>query len=118
MLFLLCQYIHLVHIVYCRLFIELRSHFLFIFVSHEIKKNFSKQTKKKNRSHCLYLHFIINTLSGTMVKKKENANKTTIVGILTFISMINATYESLKARKSLILSILFYEQLKFNAHLS
>ena len=40
----------------------------------------------------------------------------TIVGILTFISMINTTSESLKARNFFIcLYFSFYEQLKFRA---
>ena len=48
-----------------------------------------------------------------------NVKITTIVGILTFISMINTTPESLDARKSLFFSIdFFYEQLKFHAQLS
>ena len=34
-----------------------------------------------------------------------NVKMPTIVGILTFISMINTTNESLKARKSLLLNI-------------
>ena len=39
-----------------------------------------------------------------------------IVGILTFISMINATFESLKARKvSVFQHFSFYEQLKYHA---
>ena len=41
------------------------------------------------------------------------------VGILTFISMINTTPESLKARKVFIFQhFSFYEQLKIHAHLS
>ena len=41
----------------------------------------------------------------------------TSVGILTFISMINTTSESLKARKVFIFQHFnFYEQLKFHAH--
>ena len=48
-----------------------------------------------------------------------NVKMPTIVGILTFISMINAAPEGLKARTSLFASILvFYEQLKFHAQLS
>ena len=40
----------------------------------------------------------------------------TLVGILTFISMINTTSESLKARKAFILQhFKFYDQLKFHA---
>ena len=48
-----------------------------------------------------------------------NVKMPTIVGILTFISMINATSERLKARKFFIcLYFSFYEQLKFRAQLS
>ena len=43
----------------------------------------------------------------------------TIVGILTFISLINTTYERLTARNLLICRYFnFYEQLKFRAQLS
>ena len=43
----------------------------------------------------------------------------TIVGILTFISMINTTSERFKARDFFIcLYFSFYEQLKFRAQLS
>ena len=43
----------------------------------------------------------------------------TIVGILTFISMINTTSEKLKARNLFICGYFrFYEQLKFRAQLS
>ena len=43
----------------------------------------------------------------------------TIVGILTFISMINTTSERLQARHFFICQYFsFYEQLKFRAHLS
>ena len=48
-----------------------------------------------------------------------NVKMPTIVGILTFISMINTTSESLKASKVFIFShFIFYEQLKFHAQLS
>ena len=49
-----------------------------------------------------------------------NVKMPTIVGILTFISMINTTPESLKARNSflLLLNFSFYEQLKFHGQLS
>ena len=48
-----------------------------------------------------------------------NVKMLTIVGILTFISMINATSERLKARNFFFFGILvFYEQLKFRAQLS
>ena len=48
-----------------------------------------------------------------------NIKMPTIVGILTFISMINNPSESLKARKIFIFQhFSFYEQLKFRAQLS
>ena len=43
----------------------------------------------------------------------------TIVGILTFISMLNAKSETMKARKvGIFQQFSFYEQLKFHAQLS
>ena len=48
-----------------------------------------------------------------------NVKMPTIVGILKFISMINTTFESLKARKVFALSAFyFYKQLEFHAQLS
>ena len=48
-----------------------------------------------------------------------NVEMPTIVGILTFISMLNATSESSKARKlGIFQQFSFYEQLKFHAELS
>ena len=48
-----------------------------------------------------------------------NVKIATIVGILTFISMINTTSERLKARNFITLRYFsFYEQLKFRAQLS
>ena len=48
-----------------------------------------------------------------------NVKMPTIVGILTFISMINTTSERLKARNFLICRYFsFYEQLKYYAQLS
>ena len=48
-----------------------------------------------------------------------NVKMPTIVGILTFISMINTTSERLKARNFFICRYSsFYEQLKFRAQLS
>ena len=47
-----------------------------------------------------------------------NVKMPTSVGILTFISMINATPERLKARNFLICQYFsFYEQFKFRAQL-
>ena len=49
-----------------------------------------------------------------------NVKMTTILGILTFICMINTTSESLKERECIFISqyFLFYEQLKFHAQLN
>ena len=48
-----------------------------------------------------------------------NVKMPTIVGILTFMSMINTTAERLKARNLFICQYFsFYEQLKFHAQLS
>ena len=48
-----------------------------------------------------------------------NVKMPTIVGILTFISRVNTTSESFKARKIFIfLYFSFYKQLKFHALLS
>ena len=48
-----------------------------------------------------------------------NVKMPTIVGILTFIGMINTTSERLKARNFFICPYFsFYEQLKFRAQLS
>ena len=48
-----------------------------------------------------------------------NVKMPTIVGILTFISMIDTIPESLKARKVIIFQqFSFYEQLKFHAQFS
>ena len=47
-----------------------------------------------------------------------NVKMPTIVGILTFISRINTTSESLKARIIVFQHFSFYDQLKFYAQLS
>ena len=48
-----------------------------------------------------------------------NIKMPTIVFIFTFISMINITFEGLKARNFVICRYFsFYEQLKFRAHTS
>ena len=48
-----------------------------------------------------------------------NVKMPTIVGILTFISRINTTYERLKARNFFFCRYFsFYEQLKFRAQFS
>ena len=48
-----------------------------------------------------------------------NVKMPTMVGILTFIGMINTTFERFKARNFFIcMHFSFYEQLKFHAQLS
>ena len=48
-----------------------------------------------------------------------NSKRPTIVGILTFISFLNETSESMKARKvGIFQQFSFYKQLKFHAQLS
>ena len=48
-----------------------------------------------------------------------NDKMPTIVGILTFISMINTTYESLKTRKVFVFQhLFFYKKLKFRGQLN
>ena len=47
----------------------------------------------------------------------KNVKMPTIIGILTFISMIN-TSESLKARSLVFNILVFYDQMKFHAQLS
>ena len=48
-----------------------------------------------------------------------NVKMSTIVGVLTFITEINTSFDSLKAREVFIYHhFIFYEQLKFHAQLS
>ena len=47
-----------------------------------------------------------------------NVKMPIIVGILTFISMINTTSEGLKTRNLFVGILVFYEQLKFRAQFS
>ena len=47
-----------------------------------------------------------------------NVQMPTVVGILTLISMINTTYESLKSRKVCFSAFKIFEQLKIHAQLS
>ena len=59
------------------------------------------------------------SLSDVLCIMLINVKMPLIVGILTFISMLNATSESLKARKvSILQQFSFYEQLKFHVQLS
>ena len=63
--------------------------------------------------------FSYSTQLSTQFNLLINVKMPTIVGILTFISMINTTPEILQARNFFICWYLsFYEQLKFRAQLS
>ena len=54
----------------------------------------------------------------SMINMLINVKMPILVDILTFTSMINTTSESLKARQvSIFQHFSFYEQLKFDAHL-
>ena len=65
------------------------------------------------------LFFLYSTQLITKIIMLINVKMPTIVGILTFISMINATYERLKARNVFKCRYFsFYEHLKFHAQLS
>ena len=73
-----------------------------LFTGPEVIKHFSFSTQ-------LIMKFIL----------LINVKMPTIVGILTFISMINTTSERLKARNFFICrNFSFYEKLKFHAQLS
>ena len=62
--------------------------------------------------------FMLNFMSMKFIML-TNVKMQTIVGILTFISMINTTSESLIAGKAFIFQhFSFYEQLKFHTQLS
>ena len=66
-----------------------------------------------------YKTFLCSTQLSMKIILLINVKMPTIVGILTFISRINTSYESLKARKPrLFQRFSFYEQLKFYAQLS
>ena len=47
-----------------------------------------------------------------------NVKMPTIVGILTFIGIMNTPHESIKQEQSLVLSFVVFEQLKVHAQLS
>ena len=66
-----------------------------------------------------YKTFLCSTLLSMKFIMLINVKMPTIVGILTFISMLNATSERLKARKVVIFQpFCFNEQWKFHAQLS
>ena len=63
--------------------------------------------------------FSCSTQFGTKVILLIKVKMPTLVGILTFISMVNTTYERLKARNFFSCRYFsFYEQLKIRAQLS
>ena len=65
------------------------------------------------------IFFSYSTQLSTKLILLINVKMSTIVGILTFISMMNTTSERLKARNFFICRYFsFYEQLKFLAQLS
>ena len=81
--------------------------------------NFTAIHKKKSLGPEVIKHFPCSTQLSTKFILLINVKMPTIVGILTFISRINATSERLKARKVFVSRyISFYEQLKFHAQLS
>ena len=66
-----------------------------------------------------YKTFLCSTQLSTKFNLLINVKMPTIVGIFTFISMINTTSERLKARNFFICWYFsFYEQLKFHAQMS
>ena len=72
-------------------------------------------------NHCSrgYKIFLYSTQLSMKLIMLINVKMPTIVGILTFISMINTTSDRLKAINFFICGILvFYEQLKFRSQLS
>ena len=74
-------------------------------------------TKVRSGPEVIYI-FSCSTQLSTKFILLINVKMPTIVGILTFISMINATSERLKAINFFICQYFsFYEQLKFHAQL-
>ena len=61
---------------------------------------------------------VVKLFSGLTEHEIYHAQIPTLVSILTFISMINTTCVSLKARKVFYQRFGFYQQLKFHAQLS
>ena len=82
------------------------------------KVNFGMHSSLKARPEVIKL-FSCSTQLSTKFILLINVKMPTIVGILTFISMINTTSEGLKAKNFFICQLFsFYEQLKFCAQLS
>ena len=103
---------------------------IFQFFFHQPIIIFSKNSFRNTISWIKIRHFVrpgpeviklfsCSTQLSTKFIMLINVKMPTIVGILTFISMLNATSESLKARKvGIFLLFSFYEQLKFHTQLS
>ena len=82
-------------------------------------KNTDKDTDLNQPGPEVIKHFSCPTQLSTKFILLINVKMPTIVGILSFISMINTTSERLKARDIVIFQqFSFYEQLKFHAQLS
>ena len=76
----------------------------------------ARRTRSQTRPRGYKTFFMLN--SGTKCIMLINVKMPTIIGILTFISIINTTSESLKARKVVIFQLIsFYDQLRFHAQL-
>ena len=69
---------------------------------YPLQTKFAGGIKRVNYSHIWVL-----MKGGKLVIHSGKKQKKTIVGILTFISMTNTPFESLKAKKALFFSILF-----------
>ena len=77
------------------------------------------QNPEQNPDPEVINHFSCSTQLSTKLILLINVTMPTIVGILTFISMINITSESLKSTNFFICRYFsVYEQLKFRAQLS
>ena len=83
-------------------------------ISHDVRSRISDKTWPKG-----YKTFPMLNSAEHEIYPAHNVKMPTIVDILTFISMINTIFESLKAIKVLIFQYFwFYEQLKIHAQLS
>ena len=115
--------------VCCKVYLTLRmldksySSFAFLDFQKLTKYSFRNTIRVSNSIHPAwtrgYKTFLYSTQLSTKFILLINVKMPTIVGILTFISMINTTSERLKARNFFICQYFsFYEQLKFHAQLS
>ena len=90
-----------------------------VFYPLYMQVDLTKQCKPRSGPEVIKLFFSCSTQLSTKFILLINVKMPTIVGILTFISMINTTSEILRARNFLICQYFsFLEQLKFHAQLS